>query len=48
MSKGRRYEPEGRLNYQKVFAVIIAIAVTIMIIFIIRNILKERKEINKE
>lgn len=48
MSRGKRYETEGRLNYQKVFAVIIAIAVIIMFIFIVRNILKDRKETNKE
>ncbi len=48
MAKGKRYETEGKLNYQKVFAVIIAIAVIIMIIFIIRNVLKERKKVTKD
>ena len=48
MSKGKRYETEGKLNYQKVFAVIIAIAVIIMFIVIIRNVLKQRENINKE
>ena len=48
MARGKRYETEGKLNYQKVFAVIIAIAVIIMFIFIIRNVLKERKEITKD
>ena len=48
MAKGKRYETEGKLNYQKVFAVIIAIAVIIMIIFIIRNVLKERKKATKD
>lgn len=48
MARGKRYETEGKLNYRKVFAVIIAIAVVIMFIFIIRNVLKERKEIKKE
>lgn len=48
MARGKRYETEGKLNYQKVYAVIIAIAVVIMFIFIIRNVLKERKEIKKE
>ena len=48
MSRGRRYETEGKLNYQKVFAVLIAIAVVIMFIFIIKNVLNERAEINKE
>lgn len=48
MARGKRYETEGKLNYQKVFAVIIAIAVIIMFIFIIRNVLKERKKITKD
>ena len=48
MARGKRYDTERKLNYQKVFAVIIAIAVIIMFIFIIRNILKERKEETKE
>ena len=48
MARGKRYETEGKLNYQKVFAVIIAIAVVIMFIFIIRNVLKEREEITKD
>lgn len=48
MAKGKRYETEGKLNYQKVFAVIIAIAVVIMFIFIIKNVLKERENITKE
>lgn len=47
MSKGKRYETEGKLNYQKVFAVIIAIAVVIMIIFLARNVLKDKKTSNK-
>ena len=48
MSRGRRYETEGKLNYQKVFAVIIAIAVVIMFIFIIKNVLKEREKVTKD
>ena len=48
MGRGKRYETEGKLNYQKVFAVIIAIAVVIMFIFIIKNVLKERKKITQE
>ena len=48
MSKGKRYETERQLNYQKVLAVVIAIAVVIMFIFIIKNALKERKDTNKE
>ena len=45
MSRGKRYETEGKLNYQKVFAVIIAIAVLIMFIFIVKNVLKERENV---
>ncbi|MCI8273132.1 MAG: WG repeat-containing protein [Clostridia bacterium] len=48
MSRGRRFEPEGQLNYQKVVAVILAIVVIIMFIFIIGNVIKQRKEQNKE
>lgn len=48
MARGKRYETEGKLNYQKVFAVIIAIAVIIMFVFIIKNVLKEREEITKD
>ena len=48
MSKGKRYQTERQLNYQKVLAVVIAIAVIAMFIFIIRNALKERTETNKE
>ena len=48
MSRGKRYDTEAKLNYQKVFAVLIAIAVVIMFIFIIRNVLKERKEATRE
>lgn len=43
MSRGRRYE-EPKLNLKKVFAVIIAIAVVIMFIFIIKGILTKDKE----
>lgn len=48
MSRGRRYETEEKLNYQKVFAVIIVIAVIVMFIFILKNVLTEREERNKE
>ena len=44
MSKGKRYETEGRLNYQKVIAVVLAIVVLIMFIFIIRNVLAQKEE----
>ena len=33
MSRGKRYDTEPKLNMKKVFAVIIAIAVIIMFIF---------------
>lgn len=45
MGRGRRYDTEAKLNYQKVFAVIIAIAVVIMFIFIMKNVLKEREKL---
>ena len=35
MSRGRRYETEGKLNYQKVFAVIIITTIAITMIAII-------------
>lgn len=38
MSRGRRYDTEPKLNMKKVFAVIIAIIVIIMFIFIIKGI----------
>ncbi len=44
MSKGKRYETEGKLNYQKVIAVILAIVVLIMFIFIIRNVFAQKEE----
>lgn len=43
MSRGKRYE-EPKLNLKKVFAVIVAIAVIIMFIFIIKGILTKDKE----
>jgi len=48
MSRGKRYDPDAKLNYQKVFAVIIAIAVLIMFIFIVKNVLNERENITRE
>lgn len=48
MSRGKRYDADAKLNYQKVFAVIIAIAVVIMFIFIIKNVLKEREKVTKD
>ena len=48
MSKGKRYETEGKLNYQKVFAVIIAIVVIVMFVLIIKNVLARRSELNRD
>lgn len=48
MGKGKRYETEGQLNYQKVFAVIIAIVVIIMFIFIIKGVFSNTEETNKD
>lgn len=48
MARGKRYETEGKLNYQKVFAVIIAIVVLIMFIFIIKNVLNESEKIRQD
>ena len=39
MSRGKRYDSEPKLNFKKVFAVIIAIAVIIMFIFIMKEFL---------
>ena len=36
--QGKRYDGEPHLNYKKVIAVIIAIIVLIMFIFIIKNL----------
>lgn len=46
MSRGKRYE-EPKLNMKKVFAVIIAIIVVIMFIFIIKGILTKGEEQGK-
>ena len=48
MSKGRRYSEDQHLNYTKVFAVIIAIAVIVMCIVIIKNLLSKQKETIEE
>ena len=45
MSRGRRYETEGKLNYQKVFAVIIAIIVIAMVVMIIKNVFIQREKL---
>ena len=41
MSRGRRYDSEPKLNIKKVFAVIIAIIVVIMFVFIIKGLLSK-------
>ncbi len=41
MDKGRRYDAEPKLNMKKYFAVIIAIVVMIMFIFIIKRNFKK-------
>lgn len=46
MSRGRRYE-EPKLNMKKVFAVILAIIVIIMSIFIIKGVLTKNKDQGK-
>ena len=43
MSKGRRYDREAKLNYKKVFAVIIAIIVIIIAIIAIRKLFTKAK-----
>ena len=44
MSRGKRYEGKPQLNYKRIFAVLICIAVIIMIIAsITQSVKKERK-----
>ena len=47
MSRGRRYDTEPKLNMKKVFAVIIAILVIIMFIFIIKGLLTQESTTGK-
>lgn len=47
MGKGKRYEAKPKLNLKKVFAVIIAIIVIIMFIFILKNLLTSNNKLNK-
>ena len=47
MGKGRRYEKEPKLNMKKVFAVIIAVVVLVMFIFIIQGILQKGQDSGK-
>lgn len=46
-ARGRRFEQEPQLNIKKVIAVLIAIAVVIMFVFIIKGILAKGKEQGK-
>ena len=47
MSRGKRYDTEPKLNMKKVFAVIIAIVVIIMFIFIIKGLLTKETTTGK-
>ena len=47
MSRGRRYDTEPKLNMKKVFAVIIAIVVIIMFIFIIKGLFTKESTTGK-
>lgn len=47
MSRGKRYDTEPKLNIKKVFAVIVAIIVIIMFIFIIKGLLTKDKTTGK-
>ena len=44
MSRGRRFNDEGKLNYKKVAAVVIALIVIIMFIIIVKNLISDAKE----
>ena len=47
MSRGKRYDAEPKLNVKKIFAVLIAIIVIIMFVFIIKNLLTLDKNSSK-
>ena len=49
MDEGRRYDDDnkGKLNLKKIVAIIIAIAVIVMIVFIIKNLLTKGEEIGR-
>lgn len=47
MGRGRRYDKEPKLNIKKVFAVILAIVVLVMFVFIIKNAVKQGKKEGK-
>ena len=43
MNRGRRYDKEPKLNFKKVFAVLIAVAVIVMFVVIVKSILTNDK-----
>ena len=45
--RGKRYQTEGKLNYLKVFAVIIAMAVVVMFVYILKDVLAQQKQFNQ-
>ena len=47
MSKGKRFDDEPKLNFKKVFAVLIAIAVVVMFVLIINGILSKGEDKGK-
>ena len=47
MSRGKRYNDEGKLNYTKVLAVLIAIIVIIMFVIMIKKVTSEKNRTNE-
>ena len=47
MSRGKRYDTEPKLNMKKVFAVIIAIVVIIMFVFMIKRLFTKENKTGK-
>ena len=47
MSRGKRYNDEGKLNYTKVLAVLIAIIVIIMFVIMIKKVTSEKNSTNE-
>ena len=47
MPRGRRYDDELKLNYKKVFGVIIALAVVVMMIITIVNLIRGGRDSNR-
>ena len=46
MGKGKRFDEEGKLNYKKVAAVIIAIVVVIMFVFVVKSLVSKKDNKN--